>query len=105
MSILQSDWKTVIIKKKSEPKPQINFNEGHKKDLNLISDDPDPPKTLGLEKGKSIQQARCSKKLSQADLAKRINVQANIIKDYESGNVIPNKRILRLISAHLGIKL
>jgi ribosome-binding protein aMBF1 (putative translation factor) len=96
---------TLVIRKKVASKSQITFNEGHKKDLNLISDDPDPPKTLGLEKGKQIQQARCGKKLSQADLAKKINVQANIIKDYENGNVVPNKKIIRLINQHLNIKI
>lgn len=101
----QQDWKPVQIKKKTVSTPQINFNPGHKRDLNLTSDDPDPPKTLGIEKGKMIQQARCSKKLSQADLAKKINVQANVVKDYENGNIIPNKKILRLISQHLGIKI
>lgn len=100
-----TDWTPVVIKKKAAPKPQVAYNEGHKKELNLVSDDPDPPKNLGKEKGQQIQQARCAKKLSQADLAKKICVQANIIKDYESGNIIPNKKIIRLINTHLGIKI
>jgi ribosome-binding protein aMBF1 (putative translation factor) len=101
----EQDWTPVVIKKKVAPKAQINFNPGHKKELNLVSDDPDPPKTLGKEKGQQIQQARCLKKLSQADLAKKIAVQANVIKDYENGNVIPNKKILRLICGQLNIKI
>lgn len=82
-----------------------NYQEGHKKELNLISEDPDPPKFLGKEKGQLIQKARTQKKLSQVDLAKKINVQSNIIKDYETGNIIPNKKIIRLINQQLNIKI
>jgi ribosome-binding protein aMBF1 (putative translation factor) len=102
---IEQDWTPVVLRKK-QPKPVIPQNEeGNKKKQQLLSDEPEPPKTLGRINGQVIQQARVTKKLSQSDLAKKINIQANIIKDYENGNVIPNKKILRLIESQLGIKI
>lgn len=85
-------------------KPPI-FREGHKKEINLLSDDPDPPKILGRDNATLIQKTRCLKGYSQNDLAKKINIQTNIYKDYEKSDTIPNKKILNNICKILNIKI
>lgn len=101
---IEQDWTPVILKKKKYD-PVIQYSEGHKKHQQIISDDPEPPKHLGRQNGQLIQQARVNKKLSQTDLAKKINVQSNIIKEYENGNIIPTKKILKLLEVQLDIKI
>lgn len=104
MSLDHQDWTPVVLRKENKTK-QIQHEAGFKQKLNIISDDPDPPKILGREAGQKILHARNAKKLTQANLAKQINVQANIIRDYETGNVIPNRRILNLICRKLEIQI
>ncbi len=80
---------------------------------NFLADDPE---SLEIEKVShslktQIQQARTAKKnpdgksWTQADLAKAINVTADIIRDYESGKAIPNGDLLSKMSRVLGVKL
>ena len=61
--------------------------------------------TLGGEEGKKIQQARAAKGWTQKDLAMRVGVQANVIRDYETGNVVPDREILNKLNRALGIKI
>jgi len=98
------DWKTVVLRK-SEKKVDRPRAVGHKKISNLDSDDPDAPKTMGLSAGKQIQSGRCAKKLSQKELAQKINVKPQVISDYESGKAIPNRAILNKLNRVLDIKI
>jgi ribosome-binding protein aMBF1 (putative translation factor) len=50
---------------------------------------------------KKIATARCLKKMSQKDLAMKLNLPFKIIKDYESGIAIPNHLIINKIEAIL----
>jgi ribosome-binding protein aMBF1 (putative translation factor) len=100
----EQDW-TPVVFRKEKPKQFVQHNPGFKKHQNILSDDPDAPKVLGREAGQQILQARNAKKLTQVDLARQINIQANIIRDYENGNIVPDRRILRLIGQKLGIKI
>jgi putative transcription factor len=52
-------------------------------------------------------QARVALKLSQADLAKRLNIQPKIINELESGKVIAEneKSVLQKIQKNLGVHL
>lgn len=100
----EQDWTPVILRK-DKPKEKIQHASGFKKQQNIMSDDPDAPKTLGREAGQKILKARNDKGLTQVDLARQLNLQANVIRDYECGNIVPDKRILRLIGQKLGIKI
>lgn len=104
MSLEHQDWKPVVLKK-DNPKVHVQHVAGFKKQIAILSDDPEPPKILGREAGQQILHARTSKKLTQAELAKQLNIQANVIRDYETGNVVPDRKILNLISKKLQIKI
>lgn len=52
-----------------------------------------------------MSQARLDLKLSQKDVAQKINEKPSILQDYESGRAIPNPQILGKLERVLGVKL
>merc|ERR1719253_1618695 len=54
---------------------------------------------------KAIQQARMAKKMTQKDLATKINEKPQVIGEYENGKAIPNGQIIVKIERALGCKL
>ena len=52
-----------------------------------------------------MQSARMELKLSQKDVAQKINEKPSILQDYESGKAIPNPQILAKLERTLGVKL
>lgn len=106
MSINEPDWNPVILRKNRIIKSN-NMNSSELplvkivvpksiKDLN--KDDPSFPKVLGIENGKIIQKARVELKLSQKDLAKKISEKDTVIRDYENGSVVPDRKILNKLN-------
>ncbi|KAG7699147.1 hypothetical protein KL930_002066 [Ogataea haglerorum] len=69
------------------------------------TDDIVAPKKLDLTVGKAIQQARQDKKMTQKDLATKVNEKQNVINDYEAGRAIPNQQLLAKLERALGVKL
>jgi ribosome-binding protein aMBF1 (putative translation factor) len=67
--------------------------------------DADKHKKISLEQSKMISKARCDLKLSQADLAKRINLKRDIINEYECGKAIIDNNILCKIERCLKINV
>ena len=63
------------------------------------------PKKLDSEVGKIISRVRTDKKLSQKDLATRINEKPTVINDYEAARAIPNQQVLSKLERALGVKL
>lgn len=55
--------------------------------------------------GKAIQQGRQDKKLTQKDLATKINEKPQVINDYEAGRAIPNQQVLGKLERAIGVKL
>ena len=53
----------------------------------------------------AIMQARMALKMSQKDLATKINEKPQIVGEYESGKAIPNPQIIVKIERALGCKL
>lgn len=68
-------------------------------------DDVVPTKKLDMNVGKAIQQARQEKKLTQKDLATKINEKPNVINDYEAGRAVPNQQLLGKLERALGVRL
>lgn len=62
-------------------------------------------KTVDRALSQAIAQARCAKKLTQAQLATQINEPPQTIKEYESGKAIPNPNVLNKLDRALGIHL
>jgi ribosome-binding protein aMBF1 (putative translation factor) len=79
--------------------------EGTSKFHQLDGDEPHAPRTIDYNHKVKIQQGRALKKMSQKDLAMKINVTVNTINSYELGTAIPSKSILRKIQNILDIKL
>jgi len=61
--------------------------------------------TLGLDVGRIIQQARNEKKLTQKELATKINEKQQVINEYEAGKAIPNQQVLGKLERVLGVRL
>merc|ERR1711964_803917 len=49
-----------------------------------------------------LQKARVAKKLSQKDLATKLNVKPSVIQDYESGKVVPDGALVAKMQRVLG---
>ncbi|ETW85671.1 hypothetical protein HETIRDRAFT_379740 [Heterobasidion irregulare TC 32-1] len=64
-----------------------------------------PPPKISQTVGRAMQQARMDLKLSQKDVAQKINEKPSILQDYESGKAIPNPQILGKLERALGVKL
>ncbi len=52
-----------------------------------------------------IQRARQRMKLTQKDLAKKVNIPLHVVQGYENGTVIPNGQELNRLSQALDVKL
>jgi ribosome-binding protein aMBF1 (putative translation factor) len=59
---------------------------------------------IPTEYGLKIKEYRINNNLSQIDLAKKLNIQVNIIDDYENGIGIKNKTIILKFDELLNIK-
>ncbi|KAF8314295.1 hypothetical protein DL93DRAFT_2058398 [Clavulina sp. PMI_390] len=64
-----------------------------------------PPPTVAPSVGKAMSAARLELKLTQKDVAQKINEKPTVIQDYESGKAIPNPQILGKLERALGVKL
>lgn len=62
-------------------------------------------KKVDASVGKTISKARLEKKLTQKDLATKINEKPQVINDYEAGRAIPNQQLLGKLERALGVKL
>lgn len=50
----------------------------------------------------ALQKARVAKKMSQKDLAVKLNVKPSVIQDYESGKVVPDGALVSRMQRILG---
>lgn len=110
MSKIFQDWEPVILKK-TVKKINSQSNISNNNPVSSIkiyndNDDINPdiiPKTITLEYGKKIQQARNTLKITQKELAQKLNITVDIIKKYESGEGIKNGNIITKINRFLNI--
>lgn len=101
------DWNPLIINNKNNkksPKPKIVVPDEVIKMNKIENDEYQIPK-ISLNLQQQIQQARASKGWSQKDLAQRLNVKVDIIRNYESGTAIPDNSLLQRMSRLLGVTL
>ncbi|KAI0030812.1 putative MBF1-multi protein bridging factor mediates GCN4-dependent transcriptional activation [Vararia minispora EC-137] len=64
-----------------------------------------PPAKVSSNVGRAMQTARMELKLSQKDVAQKINEKPSVLQDYESGKAVPNQQILGKLERVLGVKL
>lgn len=103
----EQDWTQVVWTKKKIVKPQTHVSNpaGTKKFRALDSDEPPAPTETSFDIKIAVQKARQAAKMTQRDLAIRMNIQANLVNDFESGKVIPTRRQLSQINAIFGTKI
>ena len=105
------DWNVVILRGKNNlpktneiiKKPINNVNKSAYKieeDAENLKDH----KLYGKEYGMRVAKGRLDKKLTQIELAKKINVQPDIIKNIENGTGIVNGKHIDLIYKLLNVK-
>ena len=61
--------------------------------------------SVSTELKKAIMQARNAKGLTQKQLANQLQIQPQVINEYESGKAIPNNQVIAKIERALGAKL
>ena len=104
------DWETVILSKERKYTPQEikDYEEKQKEKLEKKKAKDNeikvPPK-VNFELKKAIMQARLAKKMSQKDLATRLNVTVNTIAGYENGKIVPNNPFIVKMERILNVKL
>lgn len=89
------DWNNVKFYKKSLQKSNINNHHNmmdEQKHMTKIADNDDivKPKKVKPELSKKIARYRLDNKLTQVQLAHKINLHVNIVKSYENGSAIHN---------------
>lgn len=62
-------------------------------------------KRVDVNLSKAIQQARMAKKMTQKDLATKINEKPQVVAEYENGKAVPNGQIIVKIERELGVRL
>lgn len=109
------DWKPVVFHKKSKPKTQAQAirsgdritlvkkhgagknSQGPQTNVNLKKlegEEPPKLKKYDVEFRRQLQQARQEKKLTQKELAQKVNVKPTVIADCESGKGVWDARLV-----------
>jgi len=129
---MEQDWAEVVIrKKKPQPKNndqalQVARQEGTQvetvKKYNAGKNTSTKPQAMNAKKlddeteelshdrlshnvALKIQQGRLAKKMTQKELATKINEKATVINDYEAGRAIPSNQVLAKLERALDTKL
>lgn len=107
MSIISGqDWEPVILNNKKN-----TYNENSKKnnksnnESNNDLEETNKNPTVSLSNSLLIQNGRMAKKLTQKQLAQRLNIDSKIIQGYESGKIVPDVKLMTRIENILCIKL
>ena len=102
------DWEPVTIhsskSKKRESRPQNR--PGTKNFQRLCEDDIPQLNTITKEQSIALLETRNSQKLSQKDLARKLNIDVSTVQQYENGKIKNfNKRLYTTMMRNLGVKV
>jgi len=97
------DWKPVTWKKKAPPAPKETRKPSGQP--SALDDEPKNTRKITTDARKLIQQERLARGWSQRDLAQRINVRPEVIRDYENGSALPSGAVTQKLTRVLNIKL
>tara|TARA_B100000242_G_C43052134_1_gene491673 strand:- start:1865 stop:2215 length:351 start_codon:yes stop_codon:yes gene_type:complete len=103
------DWKPVTFVKRKEytakeKSEKQRTNEAAIRMSKLESEDYRPPKPEKVL-GKALQQARTAKKMSQKDLATKLNTKPQSVQQWEAGKQVIPGQYINTINRALGINL
>lgn len=96
MSFEHQDWTPVVIRNSSAAKQSKQDKQnpaGTKEFLRLNEDEVPKLDKITKEQQIALQEARKAKGWSQADLAKSLNINVSIVRDYENGNIAKFNKI------------
>ena len=96
------DWKPMVLKKDKPKGKQVQFIKP-RGDVTTL--DEKPFKKIGHNFKLALQKTRQEKKMSQKELAQKLNVTQTVIAGYESGKVIPDGNLIDRMNRLLGTKL
>lgn len=98
------DWTPVVLTK-NKPKKPTDFNPaGNKQFKELDSDDIAKIVYVSKEEADNVIKARNAKNIKQSELAKMCNLDASIIRDFESQKLPSNKKLYNKLLSVLGVK-
>jgi len=107
------DWTPVIFNSKEKraeylsripKKPDVIDGMKPSEYKNIVSDDPEAPKKISLSVAQKIATSRASQGMTQKDLAIKMNVKPEVIRDYENGKAIPNHQVMQKLQRVLNTK-
>lgn len=103
--INHQDWKPVIVsksKEKNASKPQVQIDH-HTKVMRQLdkADEPDVIRKVSESDRKTIIDLRVVKKLNQEELAKRLSIRKEIVRDIENGSHAEDKQLTSRIIRYL----
>jgi ribosome-binding protein aMBF1 (putative translation factor) len=103
------DWTPVVIRNSQvakNAKQQKQNLAGTKEFIKLNEDEVPKLNKMTPEQSRILREARNAKGLSQVDLAKSLNINVSIIKDYENGTVAKfNKTSYNSLLRKLGVQV
>jgi ribosome-binding protein aMBF1 (putative translation factor) len=102
------DWEPVVIRssEKKTREPITQNTPGTKNFRRLCEDDIPSLVQISREQSIALVEARNSKKMTQKELAKKMNIDESIIQQYENGKIKNfNKRLYNTIMRNLGVKI
>ena len=103
MSNNDQDWKPVfLVKDKPHTTNYVHTNITNVK-KELLNDDVPVLKYIDKELSKEIVNARVAKKLNRKQLAKNMNIQENIVADFETGKALHNPQLISKFKSYLGL--
>ena len=92
------DWEQVILTKKNINVKNTPNNSKKNEDIIIIN-------KSNIDLRKALQNARLNKKMSQKEVAQRLNVKTNLIMEYESGKSAPNNSFISKLEKLYNTKL
>jgi ribosome-binding protein aMBF1 (putative translation factor) len=97
------DWTTVVLKKKEKKKQKQLEIDPIVKKMNQLDNTDDVCKieTVSNDDRKLITSLRTTRKITQEELAKMLNIKKEIIRDIENGSLAENKQMINKIKNFL----
>lgn len=97
------DWTTVVLKKKKEIKQKQLEIDPIVKKMNQLdnTDDVCKIKTVSNDDRKLITSLRTTRKITQEELGKMLNIKKEIIRDIENGSLVEDKQMINKIKNFL----
>ena len=78
----------------TKKQPNLSVDENKQNNQKYVDDEIEKKPTISLSNSKLIQQARMSQKNDTKTISSKINIDSNIIQDYESGKTAPDYAVM-----------